>query len=139
MKLPALTRFGVLWTAAVVLPWATSAAMAATPAELLAAYSAQAGSAGSPERGQAFFTATRKNDLNMNCASCHGSVPTSSGRHELTEKRIAALAPAANSTRFTDAKKVEGWFSTNCRDVLRRDCTAQEKADVLAWLISLKP
>ena len=30
-------------------------------------------------------------------------------------------------------------FSMNCRDVVGRACTAGEKADVLAWLISLKP
>ncbi|WP_299509996.1 DUF1924 domain-containing protein, partial [uncultured Limnohabitans sp.] len=27
----------------------------------------------------------------------------------------------------------------NCKDVLSRECSAQEKADVLAYLIKLKP
>ena len=137
MKLQSLMNWGSLVIAASALALPT--AQAATPAELLAGYNAQAGSPGSPERGQQFFTASRKNDLNMNCASCHGSVPTGNGRNELSEKRITPLAPAFNPTRFTDLKKVDGWFQTNCKDVLRRDCTAQEKADVLAWLISLKP
>ena len=115
-----------------------SAVQAATPAELLAGYVAQAGAAASPERGQQFFTANRKNALNLTCASCHGATPTGTGRHDLTDKRIAPLAPAFNKERFTDAKKTDGWFKTNCQDVLGRDCTAQEKADVMSWLISLK-
>jgi hypothetical protein len=137
MKLHILRNCGSLLMAATAL--SLPAAQAATPADLLASYSAQAGSPGSPERGQEFFTASRRNDLNMNCASCHGKLPTGNGRHELTEKRIAPLAPAFNPERFTDLNRTDGWFRTNCKDVLRRECSAQEKADVLAWLISLKP
>ena len=51
---------------------------------------------------------------------------------------IRALAPAANAQRFTDAAKVEKWFKRNCNEVLERACTAQEKGDVLAYLMSLK-
>ncbi len=137
MKLPSLMRWGSLVMAASV--WALPAAQAATPAELLAGYNAQAGSPGSPERGQQFFNEARKNDLNLNCASCHGSTPTGNGRNQISEKRIPPLAPAFNPNGFTDKKKVDGWFQTNCKDVLRRDCTAQEKADVLAWLMTFKP
>jgi len=50
------------------------------------------------------------------------------------EAFISPLAPAANPQRFTDSRKVEKWFRRNCGDVLDRECTAQEKADVLAWL-----
>ena len=115
-----------------------SSVQAATPDELLAGYVAQAGAAASPERGQQFFTANRKNALNLTCVSCHGATPTGPGRHDLTDKRIAPLAPAFNKERFTDAKKTDGWFKTNCLDVVGRDCTAQERADVLSWLMTLK-
>ena len=47
------------------------------------------------------------------------------------------MAPAANPQRFSDAAKVEKWFKRNCNDVLGRACTAQEKGDVLAYLMSL--
>jgi hypothetical protein len=30
---------------------------------------------------------------------------------------------------------VEKWFTRNCRDVLGRECTPAEKADIMAWLI----
>ena len=46
------------------------------------------------------------------------------------------LAPAANPKRFSQPASVEKWFKRNCNDVLKRLCTAQEKGDVLAWLMT---
>lgn len=115
------------------------AAQAATPAELLAAYTAQAGAAASPERGEKLFTTNFGKELGLSCSSCHGAVPTKTGKHAISDKRIEPLAPAFNDKRFTDRSKVEGWFRTNCRDVVGRECTAGEKADVLSWLLTLKP
>jgi hypothetical protein len=43
-----------------------------------------------------------------------------------------------NSERFIDHVKVEKWFKRNCNDVLARECAAQEKADVLSWLMTVK-
>lgn len=114
-----------------------TAALAATPAELLAGYSAQAGQAGQAARGQAFFNG--KHGKEWSCSTCHGATPTGNGKHATTGKVIEPLAPAANAQRFTDQAKAEKWFRRNCNDVVGRECTATEKADVLAWLISLKP
>lgn len=111
-------------------------AQAATPAEQLQGYSAQAGAAGVPARGQQFFTSTHGRE--WSCASCHGSVPTQGGKHASTGKPIGAMAPAFNPDRFTDATKTEKWFRRNCNDVVGRECSAGEKADVLAWLMTLK-
>jgi cobalamin biosynthesis protein CbiG len=44
----------------------------------------------------------------------------------------------ANPARFIDDTKVEKWYKRNCNDVLGRECTAQEKADLLSWLITVK-
>ncbi|HEY0886581.1 MAG TPA: DUF1924 domain-containing protein [Ramlibacter sp.] len=126
-------RLAVLTFAA----FAAAAAHAATPAQSLSGYTAQAGAAPSPARGQQFFTTTHGRE--WSCASCHGQVPTGSGRHAGTGKPIAALAPAASAGRFTDPAKVEKWFRRNCNDVAGRECTPAEKADVLAWLLTLKP
>jgi hypothetical protein len=112
-------------------------AHAATPADQLASYSVQSGTAASVARGQQFFKSTHGRQ--WSCASCHGAQPTGPGRHASTGKAIAALAPAANAERFTDTAKTEKWFRRNCSDVLGRECTASEKADALAWLMSLKP
>jgi hypothetical protein len=114
-------------------------AHAATPAELLAAYSSQARATPSAERGQKLFTADFGRPMGFRCASCHGPVPTGRGKDEVSEKPIAPLAPAANAARFTDKSKVENAFRMNCKDVVGRECTALEKADVMTWLISLKP
>lgn len=118
---------------------AASPTRAATPAELLGAYTAEAGAPASAERGQKLFTTNFKQQLGWSCSSCHTAMPTKEGRDEMTEKKIRPLAPAANPARFTDRTKVENAFRMNCRDVVGRECTAAEKADVLAWLISLKP
>jgi hypothetical protein len=110
---------------------------AATPAEVLGAYRAQTGAEPQPTKGQQFFT--MKHGREWSCASCHGAVPIQSGKHASTGKPIAAMAPAFNPDRFTDAAKTEKWFRRNCNDVTGRECTAAEKADVLSWLLTLKP
>jgi uncharacterized membrane protein len=112
------------------------AAQAATPAELLAGYTAQAGAPAQAARGQAFFTS--KHGKEWSCSSCHGATPTAAGQHASTSKAIKPLAPSANAERFTELAKSEKWFRRNCNDVVGRECTAAEKADVLAWLMTLK-
>ena len=113
------------------------AASAATPAEMLVGYSAQAGAPAVPARGQQLFTTLQGRE--WSCASCHGAVPTQAGKHASTGKPIAPLAPAFTPGRFTDAAKTEKWFRRNCNDVLGRECSAAEKADLLSWLLALKP
>ncbi|MGZ5250452.1 MAG: DUF1924 domain-containing protein [Caldimonas sp.] len=112
-------------------------AHAATPQDLLAAYSAQSGEAAAPGRGQELFTTRHGHE--WSCSSCHGAVPTQTGKHASTGKPIGAMAPAFNPERFTDAAMTEKWFRRNCNDVVGRECTAAEKADVLSWLLTLKP
>lgn len=114
-----------------------STANAAMPADLLSRYSAQASAAPQPLRGRQFFT--QPHGREWSCASCHGVMPTETGRHASTGKPIGALAPAFNAERFADAAKAEKWFRRNCNDVVGRECTAAEKSDVLGWLMTLKP
>lgn len=111
-------------------------AWAGTPQEQLGALSAQAGRSPNVAQGQQFFNA--KHGREWSCASCHNAQPTGEGKHANTGKSISALAPAFNPERFTDPAKSEKWFRRNCNDVLARECTPAEKADVLAWLMSLK-
>ena len=113
------------------------AAYGATPADQLSGYTAQAGSLAVLARGQKFFTTTHGKE--WSCSSCHGAVPTQTGKHASTGKPIGAMAPAFNPERFTDATKTEKWFRRNCNDVVGRECTVAEKADVLSWLMTLKP
>ncbi len=112
-------------------------AQAATPAVQVAAYTAQAGAPAQPARGQQFFTS--RHGREWSCSNCHTAVPTVPGKHASTGKVIAPLAPAFNPERFADSAKTEKWFRRNCNDVVGRECSASEKADVLAWLMTLKP
>ena len=117
-----------------------AAARAETPAGFEAAFAAEARRADpafagfSAARGQRFFAATHGGD--WSCSSCHTQDPSAIGEHAVTGKRIEPLAPAANPERFTRPASVEKWFKRNCNDVLKRACTAQEKGDVLAWLMT---
>jgi hypothetical protein len=127
-------------TCALALTLLAPVVLAATPAEIgqalaVAAARESPGFDGfSAARGAAFFNATHGNQ--WSCASCHTPNPVTGGRHARTGKAIDPLAPAANADRFTDPAQVEKWFRRNCNDVLGRACTAREKGDVLAWLMS---
>ena len=110
-------------------------AVATTPLQLQRQYESQSGPA-SAQRGQQFFTTTQ--GKTWSCSTCHGEVPIGIGEHAETHKRIKPLAPQFNPKRFSDEAKVEKWFKRNCDDVLGRECTPQQKADVIAWLLTLK-
>lgn len=125
----ALLAAGLLCTGA----WAASS----SPTEELQRHATQAGRAGVVESGRIFFQS--KHGFDQSCSSCHGMPPTQTGQHSSTGKNIAPLAPAFNPRGLTDSAKVDKWFRRNCQDVLRRECTAAEKVDVLAYLLSLKP
>jgi mono/diheme cytochrome c family protein len=118
----------------------TQLAFAETPIEVLATFRAEA--AGTPgfqefsaTRGENFFKTKHNHDLS--CSKCHTDNPAAQGKHSETDKLIKPLAPAANEERFTDMKKVAKWFKRNCNDVLDRECTAQEKGDVITYLLTV--
>jgi len=121
-------------------------AHAATPTEIQRSYVPQAKQENpqfkdfSASRGEQFYHTKRTHSRGkaMSCASCHTDSPKNTGSHERTRKAIQPLAPVANVERFTDPAKVEKWFKRNCNDVLERACTAQEKGDYIAYLMSIK-
>jgi hypothetical protein len=123
---------------AFVLFLATPAARAETPQQILAHYQQLAGGA-SATRGEKFFFT--RNALPggevVSCTTCHTDNPKAVGKTR-AHKTVEPLAPVANRERLTDLVKVEKWFKRNCKDVLARECTVQEKADFVAFLISVK-
>lgn len=91
----------------------------------------------SSERGKTFYFSEHRNSgESMSCASCHSNNAKGFGKTH-AGKEIKPIAPAVNSERFTDLKKVEKWFKRNCKDVLARPCTTQEKGDFIAYLLSI--
>jgi len=126
----------------VLLAISTTAALAAAPAQavtaqdLLAGYVKASGAPANPAAGQVFFT--EKHGKDWSCATCHSTNPVGAGKHATTGKAITALAPIGDAARFTDLAKTEKWFKRNCNDVVGRECSASEKANVLAWLLTVK-
>lgn len=107
-----------------------------TPAEQLKRWTVEAGVPASAERGKVFFNSRHGGE--WSCSSCHHTPPTTDGKHANTGKVIPPLAPHFNAKAFTEVAKVDKWFRRNCKDVLNRECTPSEKADVMAYLIHLK-
>lgn len=70
----------------------------------------------------------------FSCQTCHGEDLKKSGKHEKTGKVIDPLAPSVNKERLTDIKFINKWFLRNCKQVLGRECTPQEKGDYLEYL-----
>lgn len=159
-------RIGALLSVALALTLAD--ALAQTPGQLLERYAEEARAADpsfqgfSAERGHAFYL--EKHPLKgvgaVSCASCHRKDPREQIRAhrvdilcrachvindeehpdpEHAKKRIIeAFAPGANPERFHDPGLVEKYFGTNCLMVLKRQCTAQEKGDLISWLVSVE-
>jgi cytochrome c553 len=72
-----------------------------------------------------------------NCRTCHGEDLSKNGKHAKTGKTIDPLAPSANKERFTELKKINKWFKRNCKWTFGRECTSQEKGDILEYLTKL--
>ncbi|MBF0282004.1 MAG: DUF1924 domain-containing protein [Zetaproteobacteria bacterium] len=72
----------------------------------------------------------------QNCTTCHGTDLNLQGKHARTGKIIEPMARSVNPERLTDGKKIEKWFLRNCKSVLNRECTPQEKGDFLRYLSS---
>lgn len=91
----------------------------------------------SPTRGEAFFREEHGsgNPEIVACGVCHTNDPANEGQTRVG-KSIAPMAVSVTPDRFTDLKKVEKWFRRNCQTVIGRECTALEKGDFIAFMVS---
>lgn len=76
-----------------------------------------------------------KRGKRVSCASCHTSNLSAQGKNIFTGKRIKPMSPSVNPRRFSKVKKVKKWLRRNFRDVYKRVGTAQEKGDVLTYMM----
>ena len=76
------------------------------------------------------------NGQERSCTTCHGLDPTLPGRHQRTLKLIEPMSQKINNKRFKSEKKVEKWFKRNCKWAWGRECTSQEKSDILMFLLA---
>ena len=68
------------------------------------------------------------------CTTCHGEDVSKNGKHAKSGKTIKPMAPSANPERYTDLKEINKWFKRNCKWTVGRECTNQEKGDILKYL-----
>lgn len=117
------------------------AARAFTPVEeLLQEYRQQAAMDFSAAAGKTFWNQPflpAGADKERRCASCHTTDLRQAGKHVTTGKEIKPLAPSVTSKRLTNTEKMRKWLGRNCKWTLGRECTAQEKGDVLLYLKDL--
>jgi len=111
-------------------------AQAITLDELYKRYDPQGESAFDAERGKQFWHKkhTAKDGSIRQCTTCHGDDLTKPGEHVKTKKVIDPLAPSANAKRFTKMKKIKKWFKRNCKWTVGRECSNQEKGDLIKYL-----
>ncbi|MES9884719.1 MAG: DUF1924 domain-containing protein [Sedimenticola sp.] len=105
--------------------------------QLESGYLAAGATVFSAARGEALWNKNftdKKSGKTRNCGTCHGESLSQEGKHVRTKKLIKPMAPSVNPQRLTKVKKIEKWFKRNCKWTIGRECTIQEKGDVLAFL-----
>lgn len=119
---------------------ASAGAVAAPPPaarQLLDGWRSEAGAEFSAATGERLWNrAVTSDGESRRCATCHGDDLARAGKHARTGKPIDPLAPSANPKRFTEARETEKWFLRNCKWTYGRACSAQEKGDLLTYLLT---
>jgi len=108
-----------------------------TVKNLLTVYSTQGATTADAQQGKLLWqkTFTGKGEfVSRSCTSCHTKDLTQAGKHIKTNKQIKAMSPSVNPQRLTSVKKINKWFKRNCKWTMGRECTAQEKADILIYI-----
>jgi mono/diheme cytochrome c family protein len=133
---------------AAALVLAAGAALAAAPSDprrdkIITDYAAAARAADhafagfSAARGRAIYAGPHQASAAIPaCATCHTDDPRRTGQHAKTGRPIDPMAVSVTPTRFTDAAEVEKRFARDCKAVLGRPCTAQDKGDFITFLAS---
>jgi cytochrome c peroxidase len=145
-RLAASVAFGALAAVALAatlgIPVRAAAASATTAAsQQLAGWEAQArrerpGFTGfSAAEGEKLYRSEHVQDgQKVSCATCHTASPRAQGRTPVG-KLVDPLSPKVNPSRFSDPAETEKWFKRNCKQVLGRECTAEEKGHFVTYVL----
>jgi hypothetical protein len=127
--------WAVLW---VSLASAATPDAAADPVDdLLKDFAAQGASNFSAQTGERFWdhpVTDPKSGEVRRCSLCHTTDLRRSGKHATTGKVIEPMAPSVNPKRLSNRADIEKWLLRNCKWTLGRECTPQEKGDVLVMI-----
>ena len=107
--------------------------------QLLAQYRSQGAKEFSLSQGKELFYKEFKDQETgqmRDCPACHTENLTQSGKHVKTGKVLEPLAPSVNPKRLTQVKEISKWLKRNCEWTLGRECTPQEKGDLLVFIQS---
>mgnify|MGYP001165469732 CR=1 FL=1 len=104
---------------------------------LLNKYIQEGASSFSAERGKKLWFSVNKGKAPFNersCTSCHTQDLKKTGKHIRTNKPIDPMAPSINPNSLSNSKNVEKWFKRNCKWTLGRECSVQEKGDIITYI-----
>lgn len=104
---------------------------------LMKQYQSQGAVEGNALRGEKFWnkTFTGKTPFTeRSCKTCHTANLKRKGEHIRTGKMLESLAPSVNQASLSDTKKVNKWFKRNCKWTTGKECSAQVKADIVAFI-----
>ncbi|WP_126457286.1 DUF1924 domain-containing protein [Sulfuriflexus mobilis] len=116
---------------------AQTASAGTTVDTLLDTYRAAGAGPFQAEAGQRMWGETYRSNsapTERSCKTCHTNNLTASGQHSKTLKPIKPLAPSVNAERLTNSKRIEKWFTRNCKWTIGRECSPQEKGDFLLYI-----
>ena len=104
---------------------------------LMKSYQAQGAKMGNAQKGEKFWNKAftgKAPFVERSCTSCHTANLKNAGKHVRTNKVLKPMAPSANDASLTKTKKIEKWFKRNCKWTVGRECSVQEKADILTFI-----
>jgi len=104
---------------------------------LMKSYQSQGTKVAKPKKGEQFWNKTFTGNapfVERSCKTCHTANLKNSGKHARTGKVLKPLAPSVNTSSLTKTKKIKKWFKRNCKWTVGRECSVQEKADILAFI-----
>ncbi len=104
---------------------------------LIKSYQSQGAKSANALRGEQFWNKTFSGKApftERSCKSCHTANLKNKGEHIRTGKELKPLAPSINKLSLSKVKKVNKWFKRNCKWTTGKECSAQQKADILAFI-----
>jgi len=105
--------------------------------QLLSSYTKQGAAEANAQSGKVLWSKGFKKNKDgslRHCSACHTDDLTNMGEHFRTGKAIKPMSPSVNSKRLTSQKKVKKWLRRNCKWTIGRECTPQEKANIIAFI-----
>ena len=118
----------------VSVPLSFSKAESNTVNNLLQNYEEQGANTADAEQGKQLWEKSFNKNGERSCTSCHTKDLTQNGKHVKTKKDIKPMSPSINPERLTNINKVNKWFKRNCKWTYGRECTAQEKSNILVYI-----